>query len=271
MSFIVVIPSRYQSTRLPGKPLADIGGKPMIQHVYERAQLSEAVRVVVATDDQRIGEVVQGFSGEVVMTSPDHPSGTDRLAEVAGLLNLSGESVVVNVQGDEPLIPAAVINQVATNLIVNKDFAAATLSHGIRRKAEFLDKSAVKVVSDSRGQALYFSRAPIPWPRDLKLEEELPASFSPQRHIGIYAYRASLLTQFVTWSKSPLEELESLEQLRILHMGQMIHVEPSCESVPAGVDTPEDLERVRKVLLNPNAAGSEIQKPQAHSSHKVVE
>lgn len=230
----------------------------MIQHVYERAQLSEAARVVVATDDERISEVVQGFSGEVVMTSPDHPSGTDRLAEVADLLNLSGESVVVNVQGDEPLIPAAVINQVAKNLIANKEFAAATLSHVIRRKSEFLDKSAVKVVSDSCGQALYFSRAPIPWPRDLKfeskleseLEEELPASFSPQRHIGIYAYRAALLMQFVTWPKSPLEELESLEQLRILHNSEKIHVEPSCESVPAGVDTPEDLERVRHALIS---------------------
>lgn len=248
MSFIVVIPSRYQSTRLPGKPLADIGGKSMIQHVYERALLSEAERVVVATDDERIGEMVRSFSGEVVMTSPNHPSGTDRLAEVAELLGLSGESVVVNVQGDEPLIPAAVINQVAKNLIANEDSAAATLSHAIRFKAEFLDKSAVKVVADSGGQALYFSRAPVPWPRDLELEDELPASFSPQRHIGIYAYRAELLKQFVTWPKSPLEELESLEQLRILHNGRKIHVEPSCESVPAGVDTPEDLERVRQAL-----------------------
>ena len=248
-----MIPSRFQSTRLPGKPLADIGGKPMIQHVYERAQLSEAARVVVATDDERISEVVQAFSGEVLMTSPHHPSGTDRLAEVAELLNLSGDSVVVNVQGDEPLIPAAVINQVAGNLIANPDFAAATLSHAIHRKEEFLDKSAVKVVSDSCGQALYFSRAPIPWPRDLKLEseleEELPDSFSPQRHIGIYAYRVALLEQFVSWPKSPLEELESLEQLRILHNGQKIHVEPCIEPVPAGVDTPADLERVRNALI----------------------
>ena len=220
----------------------------MIQQVYERALSSSADRVVVATDDQRIGDVVQGFGGEVVMTSPDHPSGTDRLAEVADQLGLSAEAVVVNVQGDEPLIPAAVINQVAQNLIANANFSAATLSHTICHKTEFLDKSAVKVVADSSGQALYFSRAPIPWPRDLELPEELPVSFAPQRHIGIYAYRADLLRQFVNWPKSALEELESLEQLRILHNGQKIHVELCCEPVPTGVDTPEDLERVRRAL-----------------------
>lgn len=246
MSFIVVIPSRYQSTRLPGKPLADIAGKPMIQRVYERAKESSAERVVIATDHQGIFEAVEGFGGDVLMTSANHPSGTDRLAEVANLLGLAEDSVVVNVQGDEPLIPPAVIDQVANNLVANRDFAAATLSHDIQTKTEFLDPSAVKVVSDAKGQALYFSRAPIPWPRDLQLEEQLPDTFVPQRHIGIYAYRAALLRQFVEWQKSPLEELESLEQLRILHKGKKIHIETCCQPVPAGVDTPEDLARVQQ-------------------------
>lgn len=248
MSFIVVIPSRYQSIRLPGKPLVDIGGKPMIQRVFERAQLSSAERVVIATDDERIQEAAKRFGAEVLMTSPDHPSGTDRLAEVAEQLGLSGESVIVNVQGDEPLIPPAVIDQVAKNLISNPDCAAATLSHSIESKEEFLDPSAVKVVADATGKALYFSRAPIPWPRDLDLDGDLPTGFSPQRHIGIYAYRVELLKDFVDWKKSPLEQLESLEQLRILHQGQSIHLEHCCEAVPAGVDTPEDLERVRLAL-----------------------
>ena len=248
MSFTVVIPSRYQSTRLPGKPLLDIAGKPMVQRVYERAQQSSADRVLIATDDDRIRKAAQSFGAEVIMTSADHPSGTDRLAEVADQLGLSAESVIVNVQGDEPLIPAAVINQVAENLLANSEFAAATLCHSIHSKTEFLDVSAVKVVADQSGEALYFSRAPIPWPRDLELEEDLPEGFSPQRHIGIYAYRADLLREFVGWPKSPLERLESLEQLRILHQGKKIHVQTCCEMVPAGVDTPEDLERVRQVL-----------------------
>ncbi len=248
MSFTVIIPSRYQSTRLPGKPLADIAGKPMLQWVYERAIQSDADRVVIATDDARIFDAAASFSAEAVMTSASHPSGTDRLAEVVDKLDLADDAVVVNVQGDEPLIPPRVINQVAGNLIQNSQFAAATLYHPVRSKTEFLDPSAVKLVSDQEGKALYFSRAPIPWPRDLELNEDLPEAFVPKRHIGIYAYRVALLRDFVAWPKSPLEQLESLEQLRILHQGQSIHVQASCEAVPAGVDTIEDLQRVIRVL-----------------------
>jgi 3-deoxy-manno-octulosonate cytidylyltransferase (CMP-KDO synthetase) len=249
LSFIVVIPSRYQSSRLPGKPLADICGKPMVQWVYERASLSGADQVVIATDDNRIKQAAESFGAKVVMTSADHPSGTDRLAEVTDILELADDAVVVNVQGDEPLIPPQVIDQVASNLIAHPDCAAATLSHAIESPSEFKDPSAVKVVSDHKGSALYFSRAPIPWPRDLKLEgDSLPNGFSPQRHLGIYAYRVNLLRSFVTWPKAPLEELESLEQLRILHQGQKIHVEQSSVSVPAGVDNPEDLDRVRALV-----------------------
>lgn len=220
----------------------------MVQRVFERAKLSSAERVVIATDDRRIQSAAESFGAEVLMTSPDHPSGTDRLAEVADQLDLSGESVIVNVQGDEPLIPPAVIDQVAKNLISNRDCAAATLSHSVGSRDEFLDPSAVKVVADASGKALYFSRAPIPWPRDLDLDNGLPTDFSPQRHIGIYAYRVDLLRDFVRWGKSPLEQLESLEQLRILHEGESIHVEHCCEPVPAGVDTEEDLNRVRLAL-----------------------
>lgn len=249
MSFIAVIPARYASTRLPGKPLSDIGGKTMVQRVAGQAAKSGAARVVVATDDERILQSVQADGGECLMTNPDHPSGTDRLAEVADLLQLDDDSIVVNVQGDEPLIPPAVIDQVAQNLAANSGCVAATLSCPIEELDEFLQPSAVKVVADATGRALYFSRAPIPWPRDLPLESSaLPAGFRPQRHLGIYAYRVGLLRQFVTWPKAPLEALESLEQLRILHQGLSIHVEPACQPVPAGVDTPQDLERVRQAF-----------------------
>lgn len=245
MSYLVVIPARYASTRLPGKPLADIAGKPMIQRVAERAGLSGAERVLVATDDSRIVDALEGTDIQCLMTRADHPSGTDRLAEVAQQLGLKEDDILVNVQGDEPLIPPAVIDQVASNLASHPECAAATLSWQIETREEFMETSAVKVVSDGQGKALYFSRAAIPWPRDLDISApELPGEFRPQRHLGIYAYRAGLLAQFVTWQPAPLEVLESLEQLRILHRGLSIHVEPACEAVPAGVDTPHDLQRV---------------------------
>ena len=251
MSFIVVIPSRYQSTRLPGKPLVDIAGKPMIQRVFEQASQSSATEVVVATDDSRIQKVCEQFGASVVMTSSEHLSGTDRLAEVVDKLGLSEGDVVVNVQGDEPLIPPQVINQVAKNLLENIDCAAATLSHRITKLSEFQDPSAVKVVSDCENRALYFSRAPIPWPRNLELTaEDLPDSFVPQRHIGIYAYRVGLLRRFIEWNEAPLEGIESLEQLRILHKGKKIHVQEAIAFVPTGVDTPEDLHKVREFIIN---------------------
>lgn len=250
MKFTVVIPARYASTRLPAKPLADIAGKPMIQRVYEQAQKSDAERVVVATDDDRIEAVVKTFGGEVCMTSADHQSGTDRLQEVAAKLNLPADAIVVNVQGDEPLIPPAVINQVATNMASASKASMSTLSEPINSAEDFLNPNIVKVVADKDGYALYFSRASLPWPRDAfaNQQQALPTSNLFQRHIGIYAYRVSLLNEFVQWPMAPIEAMESLEQLRVMWNGHRIHVAQAVEEVPGGVDTPEDLERLRKLL-----------------------
>ena len=252
MKYTVVIPARYASTRLPGKPLRDIAGKTMIQRVYEQARLSSASRVIVATDDQRIADVVGGFGGEVVMTSSQHVSGTDRLAEVARLCGFGEDDIVVNVQGDEPLIPPQVIDQVAANLAGNRAAGVATLSEAITEVAVFINPNVVKVVSEQDGTALYFSRAAIPWPRDhfAKSQDTLPGATITseahdfQRHIGIYAYRVALLHSFVSWQVAPLEALESLEQLRFMHHGIKIHVEPAVVEVPGGVDTEEDLQTV---------------------------
>lgn len=251
MSFYVVIPARYASTRLPAKPLLEIAGKPMIQHVYERACESAAREVIIATDDARIAAAAEGFHARVCMTSADHQSGTDRLQEVARQLGLDETEIVVNVQGDEPLIPAAVINQVATNLAHVEDASVATLAEPIHTYADFINPNIVKVVSDHRGCALYFSRAPIPWPRDHFAQDNvntLPDDFPSRRHIGIYAYRVGLLNRFVQWPPAPLEKIESLEQLRVLWQGAMIHVADACAPVPGGVDTLNDLQRVKAIL-----------------------
>lgn len=252
MSFNVIIPARFASTRLPGKPLRDIAGKSMIQRVYEQAKKSEAQAVVVATDNKEIFEHVKSFGGEVFMTSSDHPSGTDRLQETAALLGLADGEIIVNVQGDEPLIPPEVINQVAKNLEDRPSAGAATLSEPILEKDLFFDPNVVKVVSDINGQALYFSRAPIPWDRDGSIQnksEGLGVTYA-QRHIGIYAYQVGLLNRFVGWPAAALESIEKLEQLRILANGRNIHVEPACAKVPGGVDTQEDLDRVIASMSN---------------------
>ena len=252
MSFTVVIPARYASTRLPGKPLLDIAGKPMIQRVYEQAQKSEANRIIIATDDQRIADTAKGFGAEVCMTSAEHPSGTDRLQEVASQLGFYADDIIVNVQGDEPLVPPRVINQVAHNLMAEPQASIATLSEPIEDIDSLLNPNVVKVVSDARGRALYFSRAPMPWPRDQFNTEEgrtsMPSGFNWQRHIGIYAYRVKLLNDFVTWAPAAIEETECLEQLRAMWNGAQIHVAIADELPPAGVDTPEDLERLRALL-----------------------
>lgn len=250
MGFSVVIPARYASTRFPGKPLADIAGKPMIQHVYERALLSEAERVIVATDDQRIADVAKSFGAEVCMTRADHPSGTDRLQEVVHKLGFYADDIVVNVQGDEPLIPPRVINQVAHNLKAESEAGIATLSEPITDIESLLNPNVVKVVSDTRGMALYFSRAPIPWPRDAFAKDPtaMPSGYRWQRHIGIYAYRVKMLNEFVRWEPAPIEEAECLEQLRAMWNGAKIHVDVADELPPAGVDTPEDLERLRALF-----------------------
>lgn len=251
MSFYIVIPARYASTRLPAKPLKEIAGKPMIQHVYERASESAAAQVIIATDDARIEAVAKAFGARVCMTSAAHNSGTDRLQEVAAQLGLKPDDIVVNVQGDEPLIPPAVINQVAANLAENNYASVATLSEPIHSLDDFRNPNIVKVVADQTGKALYFSRAPIPWPRDHFARNDvnsLPDNFPVQRHIGIYAYRVALLDRFITWPQAQLEQIESLEQLRVLANGEAIHIAEACAAVPGGVDTEADLLRVKAIL-----------------------
>lgn len=249
MSFSVVIPARYGSTRLPGKPLLDIAGKPMVQRVWEQARLSGADEVIVATDDERIEQVVSEFGAIVCMTDANHPSGTDRLQQVARLRDWEDDRIVVNVQGDEPLIPPVLIDQVARNLAEHPEAGIATLSEPVRSYAELTNPNAVKVVSDSNGLALYFSRASIPWPRDAFSADsgKMPEG-EWHRHIGIYAYRTAFLHRFVSWAPAPLEQLEQLEQLRALYQGERIHVAPALEKVPAGVDTQQDLDAVRQLL-----------------------
>jgi len=250
VAFIVIIPARFASTRLPGKPLLDIAGKPMVQRVVEQAQLSSADRVVVATDDERIFRAIDGAGAEVVMTSADHPSGTDRLEEVARKLSLAADDIVVNVQGDEPLIPPAVIDQVANNLHEHPEAGIATLCERLHDIDTVMNPNAVKVVFDHFGFANYFSRAPIPWARDAfqPKDRRLPEDAEYYRHIGIYAYRVGFLSHYVQWQPSMAECTESLEQLRALSNGVKIHVDVASETPPAGVDTQEDLDRLRALL-----------------------
>ena len=239
--FNVVIPARYASTRLPGKPLADIGDKPMVQHVYERALLAGASQVIVATDDKRIKQAVKAFDGNVCMTREDHVSGSDRLAEVCSKLNFDDDDIIVNVQGDEPFISPENISQVAQNLAQHQDCVMSTLSTTIHDDEEVFNPNVVKVVSAEDGKALYFSRAPIPWQRGGFEQQQVKVPNCCQRHIGIYAYRASFLAQYVNLKPAEIEQLESLEQLRVLANGYHIHVETAQEEPGLGVDTEEDL------------------------------
>ena len=244
MEFVVVIPARYASTRLPGKPLADICGKPMIQHVYEKACLSGASKVVIATDHQKVFDAAKHFTNDVLMSREDHQSGTERLAEVVDLLNLSEDTIVVNVQGDEPLLSPDNVSQVAT-LLAQSTAPMATLSVAIEERDEVFNPNAVKVVSDINKNALYFSRASIPFDRSAMMAEQQPLNLAPfQRHVGIYAYRAGFIKQYIQLSVSPLEVLESLEQLRVLYHGYAIKIEQAVVTPHAGVDTPEDLAKV---------------------------
>ncbi|PCI46286.1 MAG: 3-deoxy-manno-octulosonate cytidylyltransferase [Moraxellaceae bacterium] len=247
-NFCVVIPARYASTRLPGKPLLEISGKPMVQHVYERAKQSNASRVLVATDDERIVTAVKKFGGEVIMTAADHVSGTDRLAEVTRILGLDKTDIVVGVQGDEPLIPPAIINQVAENLAAHSDASIATLQEKIEDLATLNNPNVVKVIRDQNNMAMYFSRAPIPYARDEFAKSQFPVSGEYFRHVGMYAYRVAFLHLYSAWSPCELEQLEKLEQLRALWRGHKIHVETALEMPGAGVDTEQDLQRVRELL-----------------------
>ncbi len=247
LAFIAIVPARRASTRLPDKPLLDVAGEPLVVRTVRRAQASRASRVVVATDDVDISRCCARFDIEAIMTRPDHPSGTDRLAEAAQILALPDDAVVVNVQGDEPLIEPELIDAVAQALTEAPNCAMATACHAITNADDLFNPNAVKVVRARNGHALYFSRAPIPWARDdfATLRSGYAGTVEALRHIGIYAYRASFLKRFPELSPAPLETVEMLEQLRALWHGERIMVIESASAPHVGVDTPDDLERVR--------------------------
>jgi 3-deoxy-manno-octulosonate cytidylyltransferase (CMP-KDO synthetase) len=249
VSFKVVIPARYASNRLPGKPLVDIAGKPMVVWVAEQAAKSGADTIVVATDHSTIAEVVKQYGFEALMTRQDHISGTDRIAEIVQTMGWSDDTIVVNVQGDEPLIDPRLIEEVALNLAQHSEAAIATACHSIHDKASMLNPNIVKVVMDVGGYALYFSRAPIPYARDaFATNQEVPAGMPVYRHIGIYAYRAAFLKAYAGLAPAAIEQFEALEQLRALWHGYKISVAITQHAPAVGVDTEEDLAQVRAIL-----------------------
>jgi 3-deoxy-manno-octulosonate cytidylyltransferase (CMP-KDO synthetase) len=246
--FHVIIPARFGSTRLPGKPLLMIGARPIIQWVWQSARASGAASVVIATDDERIRAAVMKFGAECLMTSPQHASGTDRVAEISRAKQLADDDVVVNLQGDEPAMPGEVIAKVARALLDDASSDIATAVAPIESLREFLDPNCVKALRAEDGRALYFSRAPVPWPRDSIAADQSMAFAGAWRHIGLYAYRVRSLLQFAAWPPTPLESTEKLEQLRALEHGMRIHLVRLAQSPPAGVDTPADLDRLRALL-----------------------
>jgi 3-deoxy-manno-octulosonate cytidylyltransferase (CMP-KDO synthetase) len=250
LGYKVVIPARHASTRLPGKPLLEIAGRPMIQHVWERARASGAGEVIVATDDARIAAACRGFGAEVMETRTDHHSGSDRVSEVIQRRGWDPETIVVNLQGDEPCMPPALIDQVAAGLAEHPRVSVATLACRIADAETLFDPHVVKVVTDAQGLALYFSRAPIPWHRDAFQggRAKLPQGVQFLRHIGLYAYRAGFLARYISWPPAALEITESLEQLRILWHGEGIHVGIAVALPGPGVDTAEDLKRVGALI-----------------------
>jgi 3-deoxy-manno-octulosonate cytidylyltransferase (CMP-KDO synthetase) len=248
--FHVIIPARLAASRLPGKPLLMIGNKPLVQWVWQSAVASGAKSVLIATDDEAICSVARGFGAQCLMTSPTHTSGTDRIAEVVQARQFAPEEIVVNLQGDEPMMPPQVLTSVAKAVAEDSSADIATAVAPIASLREFLDPNCVKALRGTEGRALYFSRAPVPWPRD-RVTANQPASFAGAwRHIGIYAYRVRSLLQFAAWPPTPLETTEKLEQLRALEHGMRIQLVTLKESPPGGVDTPEDLERVRAALTS---------------------
>lgn len=250
MHYTVIIPARHASTRLPAKPLADIHGKPMIVRVAERAALSQAQQVWVAADDERIMQALAEHGITGILTAPHHASGTDRLAEAVMQLGLDDDAIVVNVQGDEPLIAPELIHSVAADLAAHPESVMATVCHAINDTASMINPNIVKVVMDNQGHALYFSRAPIPYPRDaFAASAKLPADLPVYRHIGLYAYRVSFLKHYADLTPAPIEQFESLEQLRVLWHGHKISVSISANPAAPGVDTAEDLARVRELFL----------------------
>lgn len=248
--FVIVIPARYASTRLPAKPLRLIGGKPLLQHVFEKANAVGSAGVIIATDHDLIEQVARGWGADVCRTSVAHQSGTDRLAEVAEKRQFTDDLIVVNLQGDEPLVPVSVLRQVADNLRQHGDADMATLSTPITDSADLFNPNVVKVVTDQRGMALYFSRAAIPWDRDgfKSGDVALSSTVTHSRHLGLYAYRGRFLRQYRSWSACALEQVEALEQLRVLWFGHRIHVATAKSPVPAGVDTEEDITRIEQWL-----------------------
>ncbi|MFT5426186.1 MAG: 3-deoxy-manno-octulosonate cytidylyltransferase (CMP-KDO synthetase) [Gammaproteobacteria bacterium] len=243
--FQIIIPARYASTRLPGKPLLEINGKPLIQHVYESACLCEAEKVYIATDDWRIQEKAESFGADVIMTTADHLSGTDRLAEAVSILQLKNEAIIVNLQGDEIDMPASLVHQVAKGLYEHPQHSIATLCVRIEQDEDIKDPNVVKVVFDQNNTALYFSRATIPHLREEQIDgENQQANYF--KHLGLYAYRVDYLKKFSTMSVCDLERSESLEQLRALYTGEKIYIEEACASAGIGIDTEEDLIRARQ-------------------------
>ena len=237
--YTIVIPARHGSSRFPGKPLHRLGGRPMVLHVLDRALESRARSVVVATDDERIGSVCRAAGADVEMTSPEHPSGTDRIAEVARRREWPAERVIVGLQGDEPATPPERLDALAANLVAHPEADMATFRAPIARREDWLDPMRVKVVTDAAGMALYFSRAPIPWRRDPTGRiDDFPEAFA---HVGLYAYRAGFLGRYASLEPSPLEREEQLEQLRVLHHGGRIHVGTLADSAVHGVDVPGDV------------------------------
>lgn len=255
MKFTVVIPARYASSRFPGKPLADLNGKPMVVRVAEQARKSGASHVIVATDHPEIARAVAAHGHDAVMTRKNHASGTDRLAEVVATGRYGARHIVVNVQGDEPLIAPALIRRVAQRLETHREAQISTAAHAIRDAADLANPNVVKVVLDRAGYALYFSRAPIPYARDAYAEgmRELPAGLPVYRHVGIYAYRVSFLLDFRTLEPVAIERFEALEQLRALAHGYRISVAITRSAPAPGIDTPSDLERARELIAKPRA------------------
>lgn len=248
MEFRVIIPVRFNSARLPGKPLLDIAGKPMIQHVYERAKDSGAESVVIATDSDEIATVAEGFGAKVCMTLPDHQSGTERLSEAVEALEYDDDEIIVNVQGDEPLIDPALISQVARDLSEHEPVKVASICEPLQSVEDLTNTHVVKVVLNRRSFAMYFSRSPIPWQSAISHHAQIDLSENYFRHVGLYAYRVGVLKDYINWTESPYEALESLEQLRVLWNGHKIHMSVSNKKLAPGVDTQEDLDRVRAIM-----------------------
>lgn len=245
--FHVVIPARFSASRLPGKPLLTLGGRPLIHWVWQSAQASGAASVIIATDDDRIYQSARGFGADCVMTSPRHASGTDRIAEVVRAMGFAPGDIVVNLQGDEPLMPPSVVGAIAQALNARPQIDIATAVTPIQSLPEFLDPNCVKALRAGDGRALYFSRAPVPWPRDNTLHGAPNGIDGAWRHIGIYGYRVSSLLRFAAWPPTSLEQIERLEQLRALEHGMSIHLVELSEAPPVGVDTAEDLQRLRSI------------------------